>query len=243
MKPFLFIMAVVLASLTFNSCSNDDGYSLDKFWIAPATVVPISNNSFYLRLDGGETLWPAAPVYINYDAKVRQRAWVNFTILGDSISGYSHSVKINRIYDILTKDIAPNKHEENDSIYGKDPVQITNPKSDLWIGDNFLNIVFIANFGGIKQHFVNVIQPKSDEPYTLEFRHNAYDDPAVSAREGIVCFRLDNLPSTEGKTVPLKVRIKTFEGDKEYTLDYKTGSSPLPQGRALPEENSLEMLK
>ncbi|WP_099463644.1 MULTISPECIES: NigD1/NigD2 family lipoprotein [Parabacteroides] len=222
LKSILFVAGVFLTSLTFHSCLDDDGYSLDKFWIEPATVVPINDNSFYLRTDDGSTLWPAAPIYIHYEAKERQRAWVNYTILGDSIGNYSHSIKINGISDILTKDIAKNLGDENDSVYGTDPVSIKNPKQDIWISDNFLNILFRMNYGGSKKHFVNVIQPDEKNPYLLEFRHNAYFDPAVTSTEGLVCFRMESLPDTNGKTVTLTLRVKTFEGEKEYTLEYNS---------------------
>ena len=232
LKSILLVAGVTLTSLLFHSCLDDDSYSLDKFWIEPATVVPINDNSFYLRTDDGATLWPAAPIYINYEAKARQRAWVDYTILGDSIGPYSHSVKINRIWNVLTKDIAENLGDKNDETYGTDPVLINSQKNNLWIADNFLNVVFRANYGGSEKHFINVIQPdKENDPYTLEFRHNAYNDPAVTAVEGLVCFRLDELPDTNGETVKLKLHVKTFTGDEVYELDYNT-SKQAPSGNS-----------
>lgn len=96
------------------SClDDDDSYSLGDIWIAVATVVPEGNNVYYLRLDDGDKLWPAATNYPNYQPKPNQRALVNFTILADStqsnLGGFSHYVKVNAIHNILTKSIAKNE--------------------------------------------------------------------------------------------------------------------------------------
>lgn len=225
LRFFLMTIGVALSSTLFYSCLNDDdAYSLGDFWIDLATVVPINDTSYYLRMDDGTTLWPAAPINSYYEPKENQRALVNFTILSDEKDGYDHYVKINRIDNILTKDIAENLGEKNDSIYGTDPVGV----SSIWVGDNYLNIYLKAYFGGVKKHFVNLI-PSTDKSGGLvyELRHNAYDDPSPGYLRGdLVAFRLPDFqtphisPASDSTTITVKV--KTFEGEKFYNIKFST---------------------
>ena len=150
LRAFLLVIGIALVSLTLPSCLDDDNsYSLGDIWIAVATVVPEGNNVYYLRLDDGDKLWPAATNYPNYQPKPNQRALVNFTILADStqsnLGGFSHYIKVNAIHNILTKSIAKNEGAANDSIYGTDPVSIYN--NNMWIGDGSLKILIRWSLG------------------------------------------------------------------------------------------------
>ena len=63
LRAFLLVIGIALVSLTLPSCLDDDNsYSLGDIWIAVATVVPEGNNVYYLRLDDGDKLWPAATI-------------------------------------------------------------------------------------------------------------------------------------------------------------------------------------
>ena len=220
----LMVAAVTLFSLP--SCLGDDdlvndpNYSLDNVWLAIATVVPQGGNVFYLRLDNGKTLWPAATNYPDYEPKENQRAFVSFTMMSDSIQGFAHYIKLNGIHDILTKQIAPDMGAANDSIYGTDPVDIPGVEN-VWVGDGYLNFYFIVKQGGQKAHYINLIQPDAEnDPYMVEFRHHAKGDPAISSGSGRVAFNLASLPDTKGKTVDLKVKVRTFSGERTYTVKY-----------------------
>lgn len=241
-KSFVWVIGIALLTLVLPSCSDDKSYSLGDMWVAVATVVPQNERDFYLRLDDGDKLWPAATNYPGYKPKPNQRAFVNFTILADAehgnLAGFDNYIKINAIHDILTKPIAPNEGAKNDSIYGTDPVNIA--KDNIWIGDGFLNIFFEANWGGQKAHFLNLIQPDIDnEPYTVEFRHNAFDDPQNVRSGGRVAFHLGYLPDTNGQTVDLKIRYWSFEGVKEIILPYNTDGSLLQNTPNVPKENAV----
>ena len=231
LRAFLLVIGIALVSLTLPSCLDDDNsYSLGDIWIAVATVVPEGNNVYYLRLDDGDKLWPAATNYPNYQPKPNQRALVNFTILADStqsnLGGFSHYIKVNAIHNILTKSIAKNEGVANDSIYGTDPVSIY--ENNMWIGDGYLNIYFETLWGGKTAHFINLIQPDAEnEPYTLEFRHNAYDDPQYTIGAGRVAFNLSSLPDTKGETVDLVVNYWTSEGKQAYKLKYNSDKTKM----------------
>ena len=233
LKNFLFgLAAMAMAVVALPSCldsdndpaSADGSYSLDNVWLAIATVVPQGGDVFYLRLDDGTTLWPAATNYPDYRPQADQRAFVSFTILSDSLQGFSHYIKLNGIHDILTKPIAPDLGARNDSIYGTDPVAV----GDLWVGDGYLNCYFAVKQGGQQTHFINLIQPDAAaDPYTLEFRHHAMGDPALATGWGRAAFNLSSLPDTGGETVDLRVLVRTFDGNYAYTLKYNTDKTAL----------------
>ena len=125
---------------------------------------------------------PLANSDYRFSPQYRQRAQVNYTLLSDSISGYSHGIKVNWVDEILTKAIAPNLGERNDSIYGTGPHQVTGGRSWRW----FPGYLFGANYGNSgESHYVNLIPSSANDSlsYDFEFRHNAYNDPPMLAHK------------------------------------------------------------
>jgi hypothetical protein len=214
-------MGLVITSLTFNSCLDDNAYPLGNMWVSIATARPINDSSFYLTLDDSTTLWPGAPLYINYQPVKPQRVQINYTKLGDNFEGYDYVIKLNTLDTILTKPISENLGAKNDSVYGIDPVEITT----MWVGDGFLNIEFKTYFSGSIKHFVNLIPATTtnEDSYKLGFRHNAMDDRSSHLRYGFVAFDLSSLPNTEGKDVTLRIEANTFEGIKTFEKKYNSG--------------------
>lgn len=211
---------------TFQSCSDDDDavYSLDSFVVEIMTAEPISENSYYFIRDNGETLWPLANSDYGFAPKSRQRAQVNYTMLSDSIPGYSHGIKVNWVDGILTKTIAPNENTLNDSIYGTDPIELIAMET----GGGYLDILFGANYGNSgESHYVNLIPADSinKASYDLEFRHNAYDDPPLMSAQGLVSFDLSTLPDTGGETVTLRIKFNTFDGEIIKEIDFNSIAS------------------
>ena len=221
MKLFKFLFnatVVCLTSLVFYSCLDDnDGYSLgDLYKPEVVTLVPISETAFYFRLDDGATFWPVNQHGYKVP-KEETRVLLNFTILGDSIDKYSHAIKINRIDYILTKQMAEDKGEENDSVYGTDPVRIIG----MWVGDGYLNVYFEAIWGGKEKHFINLLNPNPEKPYDLEFRHNAFNDPKVYRATSIVAFDISSMDIEEGtESIELNVTVKDFDGEKTHKVKY-----------------------
>lgn len=212
------MMVCVWAGLS--SCLNDDdGYSLDKFWVSIGSVEAPAGSAPYFRLDDGSTLWPAAS-YVDMDRlRDRQRVMVNYTILGDSATGvkdFDYYVRVNTVDTLLTKAIAEDLGASNDSVYGKDPADVT----ELWVANGCLTIGFEALFGNQRPHLVNLVYRADAAPYLLEFRQNAFDDPQVAKKRGIVCFDLSRLNLPTDKASTLTIRVFTTEGNKDYTVDY-----------------------
>ncbi|OAV68258.1 NigD-like protein [Bacteroidales bacterium Barb6XT] len=231
MRFFGLAFAIVAATAVFQSCSDDVGYPLGFEWVSIVTIESLNEGAdFFYRLDDGSTLWPSAGYYRGHNLEDGQRALLNYTILSDSLDGFSHFVKVNSIDPILTKKIAEDKGEENDVVYGTDPVSV----QSMWIDNGFLHVWFKANFGGSRKHFINLVQANADVPYELEFRHNAYDDPQTTSIYGIVCFNLSDLPDTDGEEVTLTIRLHTFEGDETIELIYNSAARHVQQEMSYP---------
>ncbi|MCC8199640.1 MAG: NigD-like protein [Tannerellaceae bacterium] len=219
LKFFLFIVSSIFISFVLSSCLKDDYYSLDSFRVSPLTIYPQGENSYYLVMDDGTTLWPAASNYTSFQPKKIQRALVNYTVLSDAMQGYDHFIKVNRIDTFLTKSIAENLGSENDNTYGKDPVDIV----DLWVGDGFLNVYFGTQWGGKEAHFINLIEDsEGSSSYELEFRHHAFEDPKISYGRNLVAFDLSSLPDTEENIVELKIKVRTYEGEEIFKVKYNS---------------------
>lgn len=238
-KCIFLCTGIAVASFLLNSCNKDDGYSLDNAWYSVATIHTEGNgaSSYWITLDSGVSLWPAATNIPWYKPKDKQRAFVVYTILSDKYGNYDHAVKILDIKDILTKQIAEDLGEDNDSIYGTDPVKL----SDMWIGDGFLNIIFEFNYGGDAVHFINLM--KNDNvrtPYFFEFRHNAYDDSKRYRNKGIVAFDLSAI-DTNGEEVELTIQVNTFDGTKDFKIKYHSFKQSTVQKQSYSIDNFVEI--
>ena len=144
----------------------------------------------------------------------------------------------------MTKPIAPDLGEENDQTYGTDPVEIVND----WVNiaeDGYLTLRFRTVWGNSSQaHYVNLLKSNNPEnPYEVEFRHNAFGDTSGSYGDALVAFKLDGLPDTEGKTVKLTLKWQSFSGEKSTTFNYCTRKSTASQAPAITSVRSSYPLK
>lgn len=223
MKKYLFLL--LLPALAFVSCDDDDGYSLDKFWISLATVEnPQNEPYFYLHLDNGDILWTAASNFYNYRPRTGQRILADYTILNDKPegSGYDHDVRLNDAYSILTKGIFTVTPATQDSI-GYDPIVL----GDTWIGSDFLN-VRLAYYGYNQRHMLNLVRDPekvyTDNKVHLELRHNAFNDNPTYLYYSMVSFNLTSLqalPRTQ--PIDIVVHYKDYDGvehTREFTYNY-----------------------
>lgn len=229
-KKWVVLLMAAVASLGFQSCLDDDD---DKYAVlvpnALVTVKNASDNSCYLQLDERTTLLPVNMKSSPFGGK-EVRALVNYSNVDEPSGAYSQTVYVNWIDSLLTKPMAPNLGEaENDEVYGDDPVEMV---AD-WVTiaeDGYLTLRFRTMWGNPSQkHFVNLISTNNPEdPYEVEFRHNAYGDTYGQAGDGLVAFSLASLPDTEGKTVKLTLKWHSFTGEKSVQFDYCTRKSTLP---------------
>lgn len=230
LKNRLLIAMVVVGALSLQSCLNDDdNFYYQRIPNALVTVKADADNTLFLQLDDETTLLPTNLSASPFGDK-EVRALVNYKEVENPNDKYSKAVHINWIDSILTKPIAPDLGEKNDSVYGTDPVEIVND----WVTiaeDGYLTLRFRTVWGDWnKKHFVNLLLSQNPEnPYEVEFRHNAYGDRYGETQDALVAFKLDDLPDTEGKTVKLKLKWESFSGEKSAEFDYCTRKSVTPQ--------------
>lgn len=217
MKKSLFMIMMAILSLSvFISCDND-GYSLGDFQISPATVKVTSPGTYYLLLDNGKKLWPAAQDF-PYNPATDTRVWANYTLLSDQQDGFDHYVKVNALSKILTKDAINITNAQEDSI-GNNKAHIT----DIWFAEKYITIVFSCNShpGGI--HFLNLVHntdttyPEDGKTY-LEFRQNSFNVPETVSMSGSVSFDVSKFLPSDQDEVTFVITSNDFEGAKKYEL-------------------------
>ena len=219
-KSFLGYSTLLILILCNAFACDDDGYSLGDFRISIATVVPEGEQSYSLVLDNGDKLLPVA-TDVYYKPQANQRVFVNYTLLSDRKEGYKHDIKINDIWDILTKPIINLTEQSEDSIVN-DPIQV----NEFWIGDNYLNASFSFNYGHVKPHAINMVRntmenEENQSVLELEFRHNSYNSPYNTLFDGFACFNLKPFIQDDRDSIPIVIKYKNWRGDQTYELMYK----------------------
>lgn len=242
---YIFALLVIIPVVSIFQACNDDGYSLDNFSLALATVNPIDSKTYYLTLDDGTTIWPASSNVV-YTPKADQRVIVNYTPLSDEIGKYDHYAKINGIQDILTKGVI-NLTSQNEKEVGNDPIKIL----DLWTGDNYLNIHFAINVGGVKTHTINLVKNKLNAGSTtkengaieLELRHNKNGDDEKYGLKNYAAFDLHSLQIAGQDSVKIIVKITDFDNQtKTFPVTYKYKANSQNKNKYItnmPDNNQL----
>lgn len=228
MKKQLFLIGLPLLIILFSafSCDDRNDNSLGDFQIRIATVVSENDNKYSLILDSGIKLIPKN-TEIGYKPVDGQRVFINFTILGDDDEGYIYFIRINDIWNILTKNTIILNENNADSI-GNDPVAI----EDIWIGSDYLNVDFLFNYGGIRPHAINLVENKmasqiDDGKVYLEFRHNSYFSGSSQLYNGLVCFNLKPYRKNDADSVAISVKVQEWGGSITYNMTYKYNDAAL----------------
>jgi len=223
---------------------NDDNDISLYYPNALVTVKQADDNTLFLQLDAETTLLPKNLKSSPFGDK-EVRALVNFSELNEDSKEYSKAVHINWIDSILTKKPVPFAAGlEIDKIYGTDPVEIVND----WVTiaeDSYLTLRFRTQWGYThKPHFVNLISGVNPEnPYELEFRHNAYGDIYGRSGDALVAFSLKDLPDTNGETVKLKLTWMSYSGKKSVEFDYSTNKETKGSLSLQNENNFIQAIK
>ncbi|MGN0188300.1 MAG: NigD-like protein [Candidatus Cryptobacteroides sp.] len=229
MKKSMIICALAATAFlsALNSCSKSEApdYSL-LYPNAIVTVKPVDETSFFLQLDDRTALLPVGTTKLPYGDK-EMRAFVNYTETdfpeGADRDKFAKAVKINWMDSILTKTPKPYLGDGNDEAYGNDPVEILKSWMTV-VEDGYITLNFTTLWGERNvKHEVNLLTGGNPEnPYEVEFRHNAFGDVCGREGSGIVAFRITDLPDTNGETVKLTLKWNSFSGTKTAQFDYKT---------------------
>ena len=244
-KLTFIAVGILLSSLFLQSCLDNDDNDIALYYPnALVTVKHAADSTLYLQLDAETTLLPKNLTNSPFGNK-EVRALVNFSELNEDSKEYTKAVHINWIDSILTKKPVPFAEDlEIDKIYGIDPVEIVND----WVTiaeDSYLTLRFRTQWGYThKPHFVNLISGVNPEnPYELEFRHNAYGDIYGRSGDALVAFSLKDLPDTKGKTVKLKLTWMSYSGKKSVEFDYITNKETNGSLSLQNENNFIQAIK
>lgn len=216
------VLVLMTMVMMFQSCDNDN----DEVWYYPSypnalvTIKPIEGGAFYMQLDDKTTLFPTNVKKSPYKDK-EVRALTRYSVVEKENDDYTYSVLVHWIDSILTKPSVQFIDEQSSEKYGEDPVEIVND----WVTvaeDGYLTLRFRTRWGGSNvAHFVNLLTGVNpDNPYEVEFRHNAYGDVSGALGDALVAFRLNDLPDTNGETVTLTLKYQSFSGPKKIEFDY-----------------------
>ena len=217
---YLLVLGAVIGSLSLQSCENDDNYDYSVNY--PNALVTIKTNSstgqVYLQLDDETTVLPTNMKTSPYGNK-ELRALTHLKIQDGQGGHYSKSAYVNWIVTILTKNMARSMGAKDDEVYGKDPLEIVKNWTTS-VEDGYLTLRFRTYFGNGTKHVVNLV--KGAQPYEVILHHNAMGDTKGYVRDGLVAFRLSDLPDTQGKTVDLTLKWQSFSGAKSVHFKYKS---------------------
>lgn len=238
----LFATGILLGMIILPSCLDDDDDFSRLYPNALVTVKEAADETVFFQLDEETTLLPVNITSHPFDSK-EVRALVNYEEVDDPTEEYDQAVRVNWIDSIRTKPMAPNLGEDNDNEYGNDPVEIV---SD-WVTiaeDGYLTLRFRTMWSQLGiTHYVNLIPTNNPEnPYEVQFKHDANGDVSGRVGDGLVAFRLDQLPDTEGETVKLKLIWDSFNGEKSMEFDYRTRAAT-PASSAIAAARSVIPLK
>lgn len=229
-KLHWLFMAICLAVMpAFQSCDDNDGYSLGDFTPPLWATVRVTGNAFYLDCDVWGTLWPVNTNLGWYDAVDGQRVVTMFNPLWDNYEGFDHAVKLLNLQNVLTKEVET-LTPENEEELGNDPVLIY--KGDISISGGYMNIFFVQNLPSKTKHRISLVRPEDDDTLYagdgyihLELRYNDYDDLTGRRAYGAVSYNLSSLnltPETKG----IKLKLNSEEnGEVEVTFDLKSAAS------------------
>lgn len=233
-NSFLFIAFIVLllTSLLMASCDDDDEETLYQSY----GIIYKTDNSYTITTDKGSELTPSTTHFFPGSLADKDRVIAYFYLVEDYGTGdnalHQYKVDMLDIRKILTKDILGYSEDIADSL-GYDPVGL----SGVWAANDYITVEFIYSGGqsGLR-HMVNLsVHPEktTDGRILLEFHHNAFDDPYQYQNWSIASFPASQLPVEEGEdTIPLRLKYKSYNGDKYYDFTWKPGSiAPEPEPR------------
>ena len=208
----------ILGTIVLQSCTDDDDFDANINY--PNALVTIKTDSstgqVYLQLDSSTTILPSNMKSSPYGNK-ELRAIANLKIQDGQSGHYSKSAFVNWIDTILTKPMSPDLGQNNDKTYGTDPVEIVNDWTTI-VEDGYITLRFRTYFGTQTKHVMSLV--KGDNPYEIELHHNAVGDTRGVVRDGLIAFRLNDLPDTQGKAVDLTLKWQSFSGPKSVKFKY-----------------------
>ncbi len=225
-KMMVFAAMLFSSALSLQSCSDDDNNTLiiDPVYTPNALVTlktDTASGQPFMQLNDSVTLvdtnykkWP-----FDTANKKEVRALVSVVFDDKDKNEAQRSVHLVTLFDtIRTKAMSPIV-SDIEKTYGDDPVEIV----DSWktvCEDGYLTLHFRTYFGGKKIHTLRLVRMTDG---TLRLFHDANGDDKGVASDGLIAFRLSDVPKPEDGSKYQNITLKwtSFSGEKSHTFKYK----------------------
>ena len=227
-KTLMLLMVVALTAVSLQSCDDDDDDYYPAFNLATVTLKApkVDGGKWFMQLDDSTTLEATNIASHPYDNR-ELRAYIRYNDIKDMASAPASTSAIQKMYSvnvltidtILTKKMDPmveNTAEE----YGSDPVEVVNSWETV-AEDGYMNIRFRTRFGYNGKHRMTLVhRTDAEDPYTVEFLHDANGDTNGQVADGMVAFRLDDCFNEGNKPIEITLKWKSYSGEKSAKFKY-----------------------
>lgn len=220
-KPIKTLVLLAMAVLTFPSCLDENENPYDV--MVPNALVTLktdaTDGTFFMQLDDSTTLHPTNLKESPFGPK-EVRAFVNYSQETTTSRNSRYDIHVNWMDSIRTKNMDIHLGSETNALtYGNDPLEIVNDWTTV-VEDGYMTLRFRTQSGMGNIHHLHLV--KGDTPYEVFLYHHAEPSLVEHVADGIIAFRLNDLPDTEGKTVDLTLRWKSYNGEKSAKFKYCT---------------------
>ena len=227
-KTLMLLMVVALTAVSLQSCDDDDDDYYPAFNLATVTLKApkVDGGKWFMQLDDSTTLEATNIASHPYDNR-ELRAYIRYNDIKDMASAPASTSAIQKMYSvnvltidtILTKKMDPlveNTAEE----YGSDPVEVVNSWETV-AEDGYMNIRFRTRFGYNGKHRMTLVhRTDAEDPYTVEFLHDANGDTNGQVADGMVAFRLDDSFNEGNDPIEITLKWKSYSGEKSAKFKY-----------------------
>ena len=227
-KTLMLLMVVALTAVSLQSCDDDDDDYYPAFNLATVTLKApkVDGGKWFMQLDDSTTLEATNIASHPYDNR-ELRAYIRYNDIKDMASAPASTSAIHKMYSvnvltidtILTKKMDPmveNTAEE----YGSDPVEVVNSWETV-AEDGYMNIRFRTRFGYNGKHRMTLVhRTDAEDPYTVEFLHDANGDTNGQVADGMVAFRLDDSFNEGNDPIEITLKWKSYSGEKSAKFKY-----------------------
>lgn len=221
-QHLLLSIVGVVALMMLPSCTNDDDSPELLRPTALVTVCPNADGSFIMQLDNATQLVPTNLKTSPFGTK-EVRALVNYTETNVSPQDKKvRNVEVNWLDSIRTKLPVETLGKQDEVKYGNDPVEIVQD----WVTvaeDGYLTLRIRTLWGSPHAtHILNLVTGTNpDDPYELELRHDAKGDKNGRWGDALIAFNLNKLPRGDAGIAKIKLKWKSFTGDKSAEFEIK----------------------
>lgn len=221
-QHLLLSIVGVVVLMMLPSCTNDDDSPELLRPTALVTVCPNSDGSFIMQLDNATQLVPTNLKTSPFGTK-EVRALVNYTETNVSPQDKKvRNVEVNWLDSIRTKLPVETLGKQDEIKYGNDPIEIVQD----WVTvaeDGYLTLRIRTLWGSPHAtHILNLVTGTNPEdPYELELRHDAKGDKNGRWGDALIAFNLNKLPRGDAGIAKIKLKWKSFTGDKSAKFEIK----------------------